>query len=221
MIDLPGGLIRYNPDFILWRWQTWQMIEVVGFWHDDDTHSYKQTNKHHLLVDQGPCRELSKTMLFRVQSFAQWGLQRLPDHNHNHTVHCRQWWNNAMWFPGQSFWPKSCWRRSSGRYCEGSAIKTDFHIHIYDVVVRFYFVTRRRSSMTWYVLKTRRGSMTWNILKTRRSSYSGSKAGFAASSSVAHLGSDQFHLRFSYMCALQQNLAPDNFHPRITSELHL
>ena len=58
------------------------------------------------------------------------------------------------------------------------------------------------------------------VLKTRRSSYSGSKAGSAASSSVAHLGSDQFQLRFSYMCALQQNLAPDNFHPRITSELH-
>ena len=32
---------------------------------------------------------------------------------------------------------------------------------IYDAVERFYFVTRRRSSMTWYVLKTRRGSMKW------------------------------------------------------------
>ena len=40
--------------------------------------------KDHLLVDQGPCRELSKTMLLRVQSLAQRGLQRLPDYNRDH-----------------------------------------------------------------------------------------------------------------------------------------
>ena len=45
----------------------------------------KQTNKDHLLVDQDPCRELSKSMLFRVQSLAQGGLQGLPDYNYNHT----------------------------------------------------------------------------------------------------------------------------------------
>ena len=215
MIDLPGGLIRYNPDFIL-RWQTWEMIEVVGFWHDDDdTQSYKQTNKHHLLVDQGPCRELSKTMLFRVQSFAQWGLQRLPDHNHNHTVHCSGETMQCDSLAGQSLAEKGL---QGFRDCEGSAIKTDFHIQIWrggKIIFchkkKFYGVVCVKDKKRFYDV----------VLKTRRSSYSGSKAGSAASSSVAHLGSDQFHLRFSYMCALQQNLAPDNFHPRITSELHL
>ena len=156
--DLPGVLIRYNPDFILWRWQTWQMIEVVGFWHDDDTHSYKQTNKHHLLVDQGPCRELSKTMLFRVQSFAQWGLQRLPDHNHNHTVHYS---GETMQCDslGKAFDQSLAEEGLQAGIARAVPSKQTFTF-IYDVVERLSFVTRR-SSMTWYVLKTRRGSMKW------------------------------------------------------------
>ena len=158
MIDLPGGLIRYNPDFIL-RWQTWEMIEVVGFWHDDDdTQSYKQTNKHHLLVDQGPCRELSKTMLFRVQSFAQWGLQRLPDHNHNHTVHCS---GETMQCDslGKAFDQSLAEEGLQAGIARAVPSKQTFTF-IYDVVERLSFVTRR-SSMAWYVLKTRRGSMKW------------------------------------------------------------
>ena len=47
---------------------------------------------------------------------------------------------------------------------------------------------------------------------TRRTSYSGSKAGSAASSSVSHLGSDQFQLRDKVVSVLcKQNKKEENF----------